>query len=225
MRMSRIIHTQKTNHTYKREILSFSLPPTPQKNSIFPIGTLMPNKIQQWQSEKNKISPRDNRGACKRTPIKINGFILLFYFQMKQNKWWQTLSVLVWNSSICWGVFTVPVTGGGDCLFRLGSAELLQKEARVQSRLGQEERNRAPEPLRASPSPALCDWNVITQHRYTNTHSCTHVHTHTRLTLSAPPQALLQKRWHIHAQPQTNADDWMVVLSGRRHPSHNRSSA
>lgn len=50
----------------------------------------------------------------------------------------------------------MPVTkGGGDCLFRLGSAELLQKEARVQSRLGQEERNRAPEPLRAS--PALCD--------------------------------------------------------------------
>lgn len=114
MRMSRIIHTQKTNHTYKREIL-----PPPPKNktkTIFPIGTLTPNKIQQWQSEKNKISPRDNRGACKRTPIKINGFILLFYFQMKQKKWWQTLSVLVWNSSICWGVFTVPVTKGGGGL-------------------------------------------------------------------------------------------------------------
>lgn len=113
MRMSRIIHTQKTNHTYKREILP---PPKKKKTTIFPIGTLTPNKIQQWQSEKNKISPRDNRGACKRTPIKINGFILLFYFQMKQKKWWQTLSVLVWNSSICWGVFTVPVTKGGGLL-------------------------------------------------------------------------------------------------------------
>ena len=56
-----------------------------------------------------KISSLGNRSACRRTPIGLDGFVLPVYFQLKPRKQQRNRSALVQHSSMCWGVFTVPV--------------------------------------------------------------------------------------------------------------------
>lgn len=54
------------------------------------------------------MCPLGKRSACKRTPIGLDGFVLLFYFQLKQKKAAENLflSIIV---PFPGGVFTVPV--------------------------------------------------------------------------------------------------------------------
>lgn len=158
-----------------------------------------------------KISSLGNRSACRRTPIGLDGFVLLVYFQLKRRKQQRTRSALVQHSSMCWGVFTVPVaerqyvlkkhpslvSSGAAYICGLIEWGWIRKTDFIKTS------RRAPAPeakkLRGKSHSALRDWNMETQKRK---QMQAHTHTHTPDPSPVPPQACLQKYIAIHTDTQ-----------------------
>lgn len=171
-----------------------------------------------------KISSLGNRSACRRTPIGLDGFVLLVYFQLKRRKQQRTRSALVQHSSMCWGVFTVPVaerqyvlkkhpslvSSGAAYICGLIEWGWIRKTDFIKTS------RRAPAPeakkLRGKSHSALRDWNMETQKRK---QMQAHTHTHT-WPLSCPSTSVLTKIYsHSHRHTaRVGMIVWMRSVAG-----------